>query len=167
MLRRSPHPPTDEPPDDARPTAASDDPVTRLTEPDLSALPIAGFTRRRLAMVLGALLVAYVVVIFARQVSEASAASARAQSMVSENAAKQAQIAGLERELETIQQPRYIAQQARGFGLGSSREIPFSLAPGASPLPADAPGSAVRRVGAAPLMSPLERWLTILFGPGD
>jgi cell division protein FtsB len=167
MLRRSPHPPTDEPPDDARPAAASGDPATRVAEPDLRALPIAGFTRRRVAMVLGTLLVAYVVVIFARQVSEASAASARAQSMVAENAAKQAEIAALEHELETIQQPRYISQQARGYGLGFSREIPFSLAPGASPLPPDAPGSAIRRVGAAPSMSPLERWLTILFGPGD
>src|SRR5690242_7026275 len=167
MLRRSPHPPTDEPPDDDRPTVASDDRATRLTEPDLRALPVAGFTRRRIAMVLGTLLVAYVVVIFARQVSEASAASARAQAIVSENAAKQAEIAALQHELETIQQPRYIAQQARGYGLGFSREIPFSLAPGASPLPSDAPGSAVRRVGAAPSMSPLERWLTILFGPGD
>ena len=167
MLRRSPHPPTDEPPDDARSTAASGDPANRPTEPDLRALPIAGFTRRRLAMVMGALLAAWVVVIFARQVSEASAASARAESMVAENAAKQAQIAALERELETIQEPRYITQQARGYGLGFAREIPFALAPGASPLPADAPGSAVRRVGAAPSMSPLEHWLTILFGPGD
>lgn len=167
MLRRSPHPPTDEPPDDVRPTAASDDAATRPTEPDLRALPIVGFTRRRIAMVMGALLAAWVVVIFARQVSEASAASARAQSMVAENKAKQAQITGLERELQTIQQPRYIDQQARGYGLGSSREIPFTLAPGASPLPADAPGSAVRRIGALPSMSPLERWLTILFGPGD
>jgi len=167
MLRRSPRPPTDEPPADDRPSAASDDPATRPSEPDLRALPIAGFTRRRLAMVVGALIAAWVVVIFARQVSEAAAASARAQSMVADNAAKQAQIAGLERELETIQQPRYIAQQARGYGLGFSREIPFALAPGASPLPADAPGSAVRRVGATPSMSPLEHWLTILFGPGD
>jgi cell division protein FtsB len=167
MLRRSPHPPTDEPPSDDRPAAASDDRATRPTEPDLRALPIAGFTRRRIAMVMGAVLAAWIVVIFARQVSDAAAASARAHSMVVENAAKQAQIAALERELETIQQPRYIAQQARGYGLGFSREIPFSLAPGASPLPADAPGSAVRRVGAAPSMSPLERWLTILFGPGD
>jgi cell division protein FtsB len=167
MLRRSPHPPTDEPPDDDRPAAASDDPATRPSEPDLRALPIAGFTRRRIAMVMGAVLAAWVVVIFARQVSEAAAASERAQSMVAENAAKQTEIAALERELETIQQPRYVAQQARGYGLGFSREIPFSLAPGASPLPADAPGSAVRRLGAAPSMSPLERWLTILFGPGD
>src|SRR5262245_46162266 len=166
MLRRSPRPPTDEPPDDDRPAAASDDPATRVTEPDLRALPIAGFTRRRIAMVMGALLAAWVIVIFARQVSEAAAASTRAQSMVAENAAKQAEIAGLERELQAIQQPRYIAQQARGYGLGFAREIPFSLAPGASPLPADAPGSAVRRVGAVPSMSPLERWLTILFGPG-
>jgi cell division protein FtsB len=166
MLRRIPHPPTDEPATDSRSAAVSDDPATRPSEPDLKALPIAGFSRRRIATVMGAVLAAWVIVIFARQVSEAAAASARAQSMVAENVAKEAEIAGLERELETIQQPRYIGQQARGYGLGSSREIPFTLAPGASPLPPDAPGSAVRRVGAAPSVSPLERWLTVLFGPG-
>jgi len=167
MLRRTPHAPTDEPPDDDRRTAASGDHPTHPGEPDLAALPITGFTRRRLAMVLGALLAAWIVVVFARQVSEAAAATARAESMVAANAASQAQIDGLEQELETIQQPRYILQQARGFGLGTSREIPFTLAAGASPLPADAPGSAVRRVGAAASVSPLERWLTILFGPGS
>jgi cell division protein FtsB len=166
MLRRTPHAPTDEPPDDERRAAASADPATRPTEPDLASLSIAGITRRRLAMVLGALLAAWIVVIFARQVSEAAAATTRAQSMVSANATKQAEIAALEHELETIQQPRYILQQARGYGLGGSREIPFTLAPGASPLPADAPGSAARRVGATASGSPLEHWLTILFGPG-
>ena len=166
MLRRSHRPPTDEPPDDDARSAASDDRATRPTEPDLRALPIAGFTRRRIAMVMGALLAAWVVVIFARQVSEAAAASARAESMVAENAAKQLEITALEQELQTIQEPRYVAQQARGYGLGYVHEIPFALAPGASPLPPDAPGSAVRRVGAQPSMSPLQRWLTILFGPG-
>jgi cell division protein FtsB len=165
MLRRNPRAPTDEPPDDDGRKATSGDPTMRPTEPDLAALPIVGLTRRRLAMVLGALLAAWIVVIFARQVSEAAAATARAESMVAVNTAKKAEIDALEQELETIQQPRYILQQARAYGLGGSREIPFTLAPGASPLPADAPGSAVRRVGAAPSVSPLERWLTILFGP--
>jgi hypothetical protein len=41
------------------------------------------------------------------------------------------------------------------------------LDPGAPPLPADAPGSAGLRVGAPTPVSPLDRWLTLLFGPSD
>jgi hypothetical protein len=117
-------------------------------------------------MVVGGVLAMWIVVVFARQVSEAAAATSRAQAMVAANAAEKAQIDGLEQELSRIQEPRYILQQARGYGLGGEHEIPFTLAPGASPLPDDAPGSAGRRVGAGTAVSPLDRWLTILFGPG-
>ena len=167
MLRRTPHPPTDEPPDPSADDEAPDLPDGRVAEPDLTALPIVGITRRRLATVLGALLAAWVVILFARQVSEASAATARAEAMVAANAARKAEIVALEQELDRIQQPRFILQEARGYGLGGSKEIPFTLAPGASPLPADAPGSAAKRVGAETSSSPLEHWLTLLFGPGD
>jgi len=173
MPRRTPHRPTDEaaraPADPAAPTGPGigpDDAPERPGEPDLKALPIAGITRRRLAMVMGGVLAMWIVVVFARQVSEAAAATSRAEAMVAANTASKAEIESLEHELDRIQQPRYILQQARGYGLGGTHEIPFTLAPGASPLPDDAPGSAVRRLGAAPAVSPLERWLTILFGPG-
>ena len=46
--------------------------------PDLSALPIAGITQRRMAILLGVLLAAWIVLLFARQVGDASAASSRA-----------------------------------------------------------------------------------------
>ncbi len=154
MLRRTSPPPTDDAPD------------VRTGEPDLAALPIIGMTRRRLATIVGVVLAAWVVIVFARQVSEASAATGRAEVMVSANAAERATIAGLERELERIQQPGYVLQQARGYGLGESKEIAFTLAPGAPPLGPNAPGSAALRVGAPSSVSPLERWLTLLFGPG-
>ena len=173
MPRRTPHRPTDEPAkavadraDPAGPGIGPDGPPERPSEPDLKALPIAGITRRRLAMVMGGVLAMWIVVVFARQVSEAAAATSRAEAMVAANAARKTEIESLERELDRIQEPRYILQQARGYGLGGSHEISFTLAPGASPLPDDAPGSAGRRLGAAPAVSPLERWLTILFGPG-
>jgi hypothetical protein len=166
MLRRNPRPPTDEPPDPSPDDATPDVSGGRVPEPDLASLPIAGITRRRLATLLGALLAAWIVVLFARQVSEAAAATARAESMLQANEAKRAEIAGLEQELNRIQQPRFILQQARGYGLGGSKEIAFTLAPGASPLPEDAPGSAAKRVGAETSGSPLEHWLTLLFGPG-
>ena len=57
---------------------------------------------------------------------------------------------------------------ARAYGLGGRKEIAFALAPDAPPLASDAPGSAGLRVGAAASrVSPLDRWLTLLFGPGD
>jgi cell division protein FtsB len=134
--------------------------------PDLATLPIVGITRRRMAILLSALLAAWIVLAFARQVSEASDATARAQDIASANAAMQLEVAALERELELIGRQRYIEQQARAYGLGGSREIPFSLAQDAPPLPDDAPGSAALRVGArTDGVSPLDRWLTVLFGP--
>lgn len=135
--------------------------------PDLSGLPIAGITQRRLAIVLGALVAAWMLVLFARQVGEASAASARAEAMIAGNAARRAEIAALERELDRIQQRRYILVEARAHGLGGHKEIAFTLDPDAPPLPADAPGSAAVRVGAPGNASPLESWLTLLFGSDD
>ena len=139
-----------------------------IVAPDLAALPIAGITRRRTAAVIGVVLAGWIVIVFARQVGEASAATTQAERITTENVQRQGQVAALERELELIARPRYIAQQARGYGLGSEREIPFALAPGAPALPDDAPGSATVRVGAAAApVSPMERWLTVLFGPSD
>ena len=132
--------------------------------PDLSALPIAGITQRRLAILLGALLSAWIVLLFARQVGEASAASSRAEAMIQANDERRSEIAGLEQELNRIQQRRFILLQARAHGLGGHNEIAFTLDPGAPPLPPDAPGSAALRVGAPEQVSPLESWLNVLFG---
>jgi cell division protein FtsB len=153
--------------------ALEDDPGTprgrdgqAAVAPDLAALPIVGITRRRMAILMSALLAAWIVVAFARQVGEASDAMARAQDIASTNAAMRIEVAALERELELIARQRYVEQQARAYGLGGSSETPFSLAADAPPLPEDAPGSAALRVGArADGVSPLERWLTVLFGP--
>jgi len=156
---------------DARAGRADDESLDgrpSLVAPDLGALPIAGITRRRMAGVIGAMLAAWIIIVFARQVGEASAATTQAERIGIANVQRQAQVAALERELEVIARPRYVAQQARGYGLGSEREIPFALAPDAPALPADAPGSAAVRVGAeTEPVSPLERWLTVLFGPSD
>lgn len=134
--------------------------------PDLAALPIAGITQRRLAILIGVLIAAWIILLFARQVGDASAASGRAEAMVVDNAVRHAEIAALERELDRIQQRRFILLQARAHGLGGHREVAFTLDPDAPPLPADAPGSAALRVGAPASVSPLERWLSILFGSG-
>lgn len=171
MLRRPAPEPLEDATDEIGEEAVSDAPASFQPfgpgGPDLSALPIAGITQRRLAIVLGALVAAWMVLLFARQVGEASAASARAEAMIAENAARHAEIAALERELDRIQQRRYILLEARAHGLGGHKEIAFTLDPDASPLPPDAPGSAAARVGAAATVSPLESWLTLLFGSDD
>jgi cell division protein FtsB len=133
----------------------------------LSDLPVAGLTRRRIALLLGSLVAAWVILLFARQVGEASDAMTRASRMQAGNAAMQAEVAGLEAELTLIQRQAYIEQQARQYRLGEPHEIPFVLADDAPPLAADAPGTAAVRLGAVvDRPSPVESWLRLLFGPG-
>ncbi len=134
-------------------------------EPDLATFPVVGITRRRAATLLGVLVMAWIVILFARQVGDAALAAERSAALVAANAQRTAEVASLEQELEQIQQPAYVTQQARGYGLGGPREIAFSLEPGAPPLAPDSPGSAALRVGAPAPVAPLERWLTSLFGP--
>ena len=171
MFRRPVTPPPEDASDEMEDAAPADAPSGFQPfgpgGPDLAALPIAGLTQRRMAIILGALVAAWIILLFARQVGDASAASARAEAMIADNAVRHAEIAALERELDRIQQPRFILQQARAHGLGGHNEIAFTLDPDAPPLPADAPGSAALRVGAAGSVSPLESWLNILFGSGD
>lgn len=135
---------------------------------DLSALSIAGITRRRVGWLAAALVSAWIVVVFARQAADASTAASRADEIARENAALLVEVDALEEELELISRPEYVAQQARGYRLGSPREIPFTLDP-AVPAPGpNAPGSASVRLGAdEKRVTPLESWLSLLFGPSD
>ncbi len=162
MPRTSVTPPPDDAPvgdEHGRASAGS-------SAPDLSLLPIAGLTPRRVGAVVGVLLAAWVVVIFARQVGDASAATGRANQIAATNVQRAREVSALQRELDLIGRQRYIEQQARGYGLGGERETAFTLAAGAPKLPDDAPGSAAARLGTADArMSPFERWLTVFFGP--
>jgi cell division protein FtsB len=173
-FRRAPKQPESPAPD------PSDDPSTTVAagvdapEPagadgvDLSSLSIAGITRRRVGWACAALIAAWIVVIFARQASEGAAAANRADQVAHDNAALAAEVASLEHELQVIERPAYIAQQARGYGLGTDKEIPFTLDPAVPSPGPDAPGSASTRVGAdEQRVTPLESWLSLLFGPAD
>ena len=134
--------------------------------PDLSSLPVLGLSRRRLAFVAAGLVTAWSVIAFARQVGEASAATARLDGLEASNTQLAARVAALQREYELIQRQAWIDQQARAYGMGGPKDIPFALAAGAPSLAPNAPGSASVRLGAAPDPgSPLESWLTLLFGP--
>ena len=66
----------------------------RCPSRSLADLPVAGLTRRRIALLLGALVAAWVIVLFARQVSEASEASTRADEMRSQNEVLAANVIG-------------------------------------------------------------------------
>lgn len=146
----------------------ADDEEAATTVASLSGLSVAGFTRRRAAFLAGAFATVWIVAVFARQVGDASAASSKADSLRVENAAVASDVEALQAELEQIQQAPYIAQQARAYDLGAPNERAFTLAPGAPPLPSDAPGSAALRLGGhANIRSPLDTWLMVLFGPAS
>jgi cell division protein FtsB len=135
---------------------------------DLSALSIAGISRRHVAWIASGLIAAWIVVIFARQVGEASAAATRATQQAADNAALAAEVQALENEVALIVRPEYVSQRARAYRFGASREIPFTLDPSV-PAPIDgAPGSASVRLGAVDdRQSPIDSWLSLLFGPGN
>ena len=135
-------------------------------EAALAGLPITAITRRRIGWVGAALVTLWVLALFVRQVSDASAAQHRADDIRRDNDVLAAEVQALDAERELLQTPAYIAFEARAYGFGESRERRFVLAPGAPSLAPDAPGSAGLRVGrVAESSTPLESWLEILFGP--
>jgi cell division protein FtsB len=158
--------PSPAPDDGSEPPETADAPSSS-DRVDLSSLSIAGISRRHVAWLAAGLISAWIVVIFARQVGEASAAASRAGQLVTDNATLAAEVQALENEVALIVRPEYVAQQARGYRFGSSHEIPFTLAPSVAPPVDGSPGSASVRLGARDArQTPLESWLSLLFGPG-
>jgi cell division protein FtsB len=164
-------PPDPDPHDDQTTTPTVADGSSDVVAPDgidLSSLSVAGITKRRVGWACAALVATWIVVIFAKQASDGAAAATRADQVASENAALAAEVAALEHELQMIERPAYVAQQARGIRLGGPEEIPFTLDPSVSSPGPNAPGSAATRVGADDeRVTPLESWLSLLFGPAD
>ncbi|HEY7736385.1 MAG TPA: hypothetical protein VH813_06290 [Candidatus Limnocylindrales bacterium] len=135
---------------------------------DLSAVPVVGITPRRMSLALGAVVAVWVAFAFARQVGAAADAARRAEDLRLSNARLASEVAALQQELQVIQRRPYISVEMRRYGLGRAKEIPFTLAAGAPALGPDAPGSAAARLGEdAPTTTPLESWLSLLFGPTD
>jgi cell division protein FtsB len=155
------------PDDEFDPSRTADD-APDAERVDLSALSVAGITRRHVGWVAAGLISVWIVVIFARQVGEASAAGNRATQLAADNAALAAEVQALEHEVAFIVRPEYVAQQARAYRFGAAKEIPFTL-DASVPAPVDgAPGSASVRLGARDTrQTPLESWLSLLFGPGN
>lgn len=136
--------------------------------PSLSGLSIAGITRRRIGWLAVAFLSAWILLVFARQVADTAAKAAEADRARVANAQVAQTVVDLQREFALIQQQAFITQQAHGLGLGGEKDHAFVLAPDAPPLADDAPGSAAVRLGGeVDDPSPLDSWLSILFGPPD
>jgi hypothetical protein len=154
----SPAAPSD-PDAEESPAAPSSGPV------DLAGLSVAGFTRRRIGWASAALVAAWIVILFARQVGDAQAAANRAVQLAADNVALADEVDALQGELDLIVRPQYVGLEARAHRLGNPREIPFTLDPSV-PAPVDgAPGSASVRLGAVTdRQSPLDSWLSLLFG---
>lgn len=125
-------------------------------------------SRRRLATVAGLLVAAWLVIAFGRQVGAASAATDRADELRNTNAALRDDVGTLQDDLARVQDGRFVQLMGRAYGLGSEGEIPFTLEAGAPTPGPNAPGSAAVRLGARPGNgSPLDGWLSALFGPGS
>jgi cell division protein FtsB len=175
-VKKSNAAPADEPRDPERSDAAADEaepgPSARadglVERVDLSGLSIAGITRRRVGWVAAGLLACWIVIVFARQVGDAAAAATRADQLAADNAALAAEVQSLQGEVDMIVRPDYVAIAARGHGLGQDHEIAFTLGASVAAPVDGAPGSASVRLGAnVDHQTPLESWLSMLFGPGS
>jgi cell division protein FtsB len=119
-----------------------------------------------MATVAGVVAAAWLVLAFGRQVGAASAVSDRADVLRASNAAQRQDVATLQADLTLVQDDRFVRIQARAFGLGGPGEIPFTLAADAPALDPHAAGSTAVRLGAdLDQRSPLDVWLSLLFGP--
>lgn len=131
--------------------------------PPLGRMPVAGLSRRSLAGLMVALVLLWIVVVFAGAVADSATTSTRAEQVRAATAASAAKLEAERRELELVQTPAYIRLQARAYGYGGPGERVFFLQPGApqpatlTPLGADPRRSTPR--------SPLDDWLALLFGP--
>ncbi len=139
--------------------------ATRALDP--AALPMPSLSRRRVVTAAGVLVASLLALSFVRQVGEATAASDRATELRAANAAMRDEVERLERDLDQVQDLRFIRQEGRSYGLGGRGEVPFALAAGSLELAADAPGSASVRLGVEPRpQTPIDAWLEVLFGAG-
>lgn len=152
-----------------RPATPAPTPATATAAAiDPAALPMPTLSRRRLVTAAGIIVASLMALSFIRQVGAATDASNRAAELRAGNAILQDEVARLARDLDHVQDPRYILLAGRAYGLGAAKEVPFALAAGAQPLPTDAPGSASVRLGAEQThKAPLDAWLEVLFGAGS
>lgn len=158
--------PAVQPPGSAEPDGApppSGDPEAPDPRGPLGRMPVAGFSRRSLAIIVGVIVVGWIVFVFARAVADSAASSDKVDVLRQQTAAAAARLQAAEQELEIIQSPDYLALQARAFGYGRSNELAFALeADAPSPRPITPLGAAP---GSGGRSTPLDDWMDLLFGP--
>jgi len=126
------------------------------------ALPTTA-ARLRILVVLVVVLAFLVVV--GRSLIGALEVNAEISRLRDENAALAAKAEALSAERILLDDAAFLDLIARGYSLGSSVERPFVLAADATELPADAPGSAARRLTVIEeVRSPIDAWIEVLFG---
>ncbi|MGI8929045.1 MAG: hypothetical protein ACR2H0_06245 [Candidatus Limnocylindrales bacterium] len=104
----------------------------------------------------------WVVLGFARTMTQLNAATERRVVLTAETTALTAQVDAAHRELVLIQTDGFQALQARAFAIGAPGEIAFALEAGApSPVPVVPLGS---EGAATDPQTPLDAWLKLLFG---
>jgi hypothetical protein len=129
----------------------------------LSPPPLFELHARQAAFVVGLVIVVWIAFVFARAVAATSAANDHAAQLRASIAAEQARLASDQEELAIVQGQPFIRLQARAYGVGAPGEHPFSLAAGApSPQPIVPLGEAASPPAK---VTPLDAWLTMLFGP--
>jgi cell division protein FtsB len=98
---------------------------------------------------------------FARTMTQLNSSSDRRAELTGETAALTSRLDAGHREVELIQTDAFQALQARSYGIGAPGEISFSV-PRGDPAPRVVPlGTAAT---AALSRTPLESWLSLLFG---
>lgn len=118
--------------------------------------------RSHFGLIVVAVIAFWVVLGFARTMTELNAATERRAGLTAETAALTAQVDAAHRELELIQTDGFQALQARAFAIGAPGEIAFALEVGApSPVPVVPLGS---EGAAAEPQTPLDAWLRLLLG---
>lgn len=116
-------------------------------------------------MVTFILLAVLILALFGRSLISALEVNAEIAQLRDENARLAAQAEAMTAERILLDDAAFLDLIARGYSLGSSVERPFVLAADATELPADAPGSAARRLTIPEeVRSPIDAWIEVLFG---
>jgi hypothetical protein len=130
--------------------------------PGQPRLGIAGLDRRTITLVAAALLMAWLVLVFGRAISQSNEAAAQAAMLRGQDAALAQQVAARQSELSVIQSPAFLALESRAYGYGRPNEQVFALRPGAPAAPSITPLGA--EPSPPPPPTPLEAWLQLLIG---
>ena len=119
-------------------------------------------TRLGIGVVVAIVVALWFVLAFARTMTQLNDATARTAAVRADNAALTQRLAAAQAEADLLQSDAYLRFAARSFGMGGPGERAFGLAPGAT-LPASiVPLGAVPTANVA--ASPLDNWLSLLFG---